>query len=157
MQEVTIDPDMLGKAHKQAKELGVVYRSVTQGFGNVAGFVGEHMAQKLYGGKLENTFKYDLILPDGRRMDVKTKRVKFKPIDSYECSISAYQIDYDCDGYIFVRVMHSLKSGWVLGDISKRDFKIKSVLHKTGERDPDNGFVFRSACYNVPIGELNPI
>ena len=36
------------------------------------------------------------------------------------------------------------KKGWVLGYISKDDFKKKSTFHKKGERD--GGFIFRHSC-----------
>ena len=99
-----------------------------------------------------NTFKYDLVLPDGKRIDVKTKRTGFEPKPDYDCSVSQFQIDYDCDGYIFVRVLRSYEKGWVLGYITKDDFKKKSTYHNKGERD--GGFIFRQSCFNIKISEL---
>ena len=77
LKEMDIDGDTVNIAHEKAKKLGVVSRSITKGEGNIVGFIGEHLAQSVYGGELINTFKYDLVLPDGRRIDVKTKRTGY--------------------------------------------------------------------------------
>ena len=152
MKEMIIDENVTSSAGKKADELGVVRKSITHGEGNVAGFIGEHLAQSTYGGEMVNTFKYDLVLPDGLRIAVKTKRTGVKPKTEYDCSVTDFQIDYDCDGYIFVRVLRNYEKGWVLGYISKDDFKKKSTFHKKGERD--GGFIFRHSCYNVKISDL---
>mgnify|MGYP003673265231 CR=1 FL=1 len=152
MKEFEIDKDIVCAAREKAEELGVVRRSITHGEGNVAGFIGEALAKNVYGGEMVNTFKYDLVLPDGKRIDVKTKRTGFEPKPDYDCSVSQFQIDYDCDGYIFVRVLRSYEKGWVLGYITKDDFKKKSTYHNKGERD--GGFIFRQSCFNIKISEL---
>ena len=140
MKEVDISDDLIKIARKKSKKLGVVQKSITHGEGNVAGFIGEHLAQSVYGGEMINTFKYDLVLPDGRRIDVKTKRTGVKPKTDYDCTVTDFQIDYDCDGYIFVRVLRNYEKGWVLGSISKEDFKKKSTFHEKGERE--GNFIF---------------
>ena len=152
MKEFIIDADILSTAQKKAEELGVIHKSITHGEGNVAGFIGESLAKNVYGGEIINTFKYDLVLPDGSRIDVKTKRTGFEPKPDYDCSVSDFQIDYDCDGYIFVRVLRNYEKGWVLGYMTKKDFKDKSTYHMKGERD--GSFIFRRSCYNIKISEL---
>ena len=92
MKEVIIDADTLSTAQKKAEELGVVRKSITHGEGNIAGFIGEYLAKNVYGGEIINTFKYDLVLPDGKRIDVKTKRTGFEPKLDYDCSVSDFQI-----------------------------------------------------------------
>ena len=52
MKELTIDDDITSAARKKAEELGVVRKSITHGEGNVAGFIGEHLAQSVYGGDM---------------------------------------------------------------------------------------------------------
>jgi hypothetical protein len=44
--------------------------------------------------------------------------------------------------------------GWYLGKITKDEFFKVATEHKKGEVDPDNGFVFRADCYNLPISML---
>ena len=99
-----------------------------------------------------NTFKYDLVLPDGRRIDVKTKRSTVVPKEHYDCTVTDFQIDYDCDGYIFVRVLRTYEKGWVLGYISKDDFKKNCIFKKRGERD--GKYTYKHSCYNVRIDDL---
>ena len=144
MKEVEVDSDIVKIAHEKAKKLGVVRRSITKGDGNFVGFIGEHLAQSVYGGELINTFKYDLVLPDGRRLDIKTKLTGYLP-----------KPDYDCDGYIFVRVLSDYQKGWVLGHISKKDFKDNSTYHKKG--DKEGNFVFKHSCYNIKISQLEEL
>jgi hypothetical protein len=152
MKEVEVDSDIVKIAHEKAKKLGVVKRSITKGDGNFVGFIGEHLAQSVYGGELINTFKYDLVLPDGRRLDIKTKLTGYLPKPDYDCSVTDFQIDYDCDGYIFVRVLSDYQKGWVLGHISKKDFKDNSTYHEKG--DKEGNFIFKHSCYNIKISQL---
>ena len=152
MKEISVSNEIIDIAREKAKELGNVRKSITAGGGNVAGFIGEHLAQSVYGGEMINTFKYDLVLPDGRRIDVKTKRSTVVPQEHYDCTVTDFQIDYDCDGYIFVRVLPTYEKGWVLGHISKDDFKKKSIFKKRGERD--GKFTYKHSCYNVKIDDL---
>jgi hypothetical protein len=155
MKEVEVDSDIVKIAHEKAKKLGVVRRSITKGDGNFVGFIGEHLAQSVYGGELINTFKYDLVLPDGRRLDIKTKLTGYLPKPDYDCSVTDFQIDYDCDGYIFVRVLSDYQKGWVLGHISKKDFKDNSTYHKKG--DKEGNFIFKHSCYNIKISQLEEL
>jgi|TARA_Y100000310_G_scaffold78174_1_gene74789 hypothetical protein len=154
MLELKVSNETLISARKKAEEMGVLRNSITKGQGNVAGFIGEELSQKVYGGKLDNTYQHDLVLEDGRRVDVKTKRTSVEPQESYDCSVSASQIDYDCDGYVFVRIKNDFSTAWMLGYISKEAFKEKSVFHKKGDIDKSNGFMFRMDCYNIKIKDL---
>jgi hypothetical protein len=142
-------------SREKGSELGHIHNSITRGGGNLAGFIGEYVAQSVYGGTLDNTYAYDLKLSDGRRMDVKTKRTSVEPKMDYLCTVSASQIDYDCDGYIFTRVLNSYSTCWVLGHISKADFLDKSTFRKGGTRDEKNGYLYRVDSYDVPISMLD--
>ena len=53
MIEVEITDEMLCAARKKAVEMGKLYKSITRGQGNLAGFIGEFIAQKVMGGKVE--------------------------------------------------------------------------------------------------------
>ena len=144
-------------SQKKGVELGPIHNSITRGAGNLAGFIGEYLAQSIYGGVLDNTYAYDLKLPDGRRMDVKTKITSVEPKMDYMCTVSAFQIDYDCDGYIFTRVLNSYSICWVLGHISKTLFLDKSTFHKKGTRDKNTTFIYRADSYDVPISVLDNV
>ena len=89
MIEVAVSATMLVEARDKAAEMGRLYNSIIRGAGNIAGFIGEDIAQQVLGGELNNTYDYDLVLPSGKTVDVKTKQTSVKPLETYECSIAA--------------------------------------------------------------------
>lgn len=145
---------MLLAARADAVQMGQLNNSITKGQGNVAGFVGERIAQAVLGGKLDNTYDYDLVLPNGKTVDVKTKQTSVEPKDYYDCSVAAFNTKQKCDYYAFVRVKNDLSVGWFLGIISKEDY-FKQARHlKKGDKDPSNNYTVRADCYNLAIREL---
>jgi hypothetical protein len=55
MIEINIDGPMLLEARDKAAAMGRLHNSFTNGGGNIAGFLGEAIAQKVLGGVLDNT------------------------------------------------------------------------------------------------------
>jgi hypothetical protein len=155
MEEVKITKTMLIDASKRAKELGILRNSISKGMGNVAGMLGEEIALKIMGGKLESNYDYDILLPDGTTTDVKTKLTTVKPLPKYSCSVSAYNIRQKCDSYTFVRVKKDLTVGWFLGSINKLDFFNEARFVEKGEIDPTNEYKARTSCFNCPISALS--
>ena len=155
MEEVKITKTMLIDASKRAKELGILRNSISRGMGNVAGMLGEEIALKIMGGKLESNYDYDILLPDGTTTDVKTKLTTVKPLPKYSCSVSAYNIRQKCDSYTFVRVKKDLTVGWFLGSINKLDFFNEARFVEKGEIDPTNEYKARTSCFNCPISALS--
>lgn len=135
--------------------MGRIHNSILNGGGNLAGFVGEFIAQKVMGGEIQNTFEYDLVLDDGTKVDVKSKQTSVKPKDYYDCSVSAFSKKQDCDRYAFVRVKKDLTTGWYLGSKSSKEYFEEARFLKKGEKDGDNGFTVRGDCYNLKISELD--
>jgi hypothetical protein len=152
--EVVITPAMLVEARDKAVEMGQLYNSITRGGGNIAGFLGEAIAQQVLGGSLKNTYDYDLVLDNGIKVDVKTKQTGYIPLESYDCSIAALNTKQDCDYYCFVRVKKDFSIGWYLGVYSKSDYINDAVFMKKGDIDPSNGYVVKSDCYNIKISQL---
>ncbi len=156
MIEVQITEDHLLSAKRKASSVGILQGSITGGMSNVVGALGEVIVAELLGAKEVNSKDYDLI--DGNiRIDVKTKRCNTKPLRHYDCSVAAHGTKQDCDSYVFVRILTSLKIAWVLGKIDKDIFYNKATRYKRGDFDPANGFVFKADCYNLPVSELNDI
>lgn len=137
-----------------AREMGVLRNSIETGRGSMAGFLGEIAAQRVYGGEISHTYEYDLILPDGRTADVKTKRTRTEPLDYYECSVADFNTRQRCDIYIFCRVHYDLTRAWVLGHYDKKKYMEDSRLLRRGEKDGDNGFIVRADCHNMRIDQL---
>jgi len=154
MIEVAVTPDMLVSARDKAVEMGKLKNSITNGAGNIAGFIGEDIAQHILGGRLINTFHYDLLLKNGTRLDVKTKQTSVKPLPSYSCSIASLNIEQDCDYYCFVRVKNDFSVGWYLGVYEKQQYLKDAVFLKKGCVDESNGYVVKSDCYNLAISQL---
>ena len=154
MIEVAVSAAMLVEARDKAAEMGRLYNSIIRGAGNIAGFIGEAIAQQVLGGKLNNTYDYDLVLPDGKTIDVKTKQTSVKPLVTYECSIAALNTTQECDYYAFVRVKNDFTVGWYLGVYDKKQYMEDAVFMKKGTVDPSNGYTVKSDCYNLKISEL---
>lgn len=154
MIEINIDGPMLIEARDKAAAMGRLRNSFTNGRGNIAGFLGEAIAQKVLGGVLDNTYDYDLVMVDGTKVDVKTKMTSVAPLLTYECSVAALNTSQECDFYCFVRVKKDLTVGWYLGVYSKANYINDAVFMQKGMTDPSNGYTVKSDCYNIPINKL---
>ena len=154
MIEIVISPAMLVEARDKAAEMGQLRNSIIRGAGNIAGFIGEAIAQQVLGGKLCNTYDYDLVLDDGTKVDVKTKQTGYVPLPSYDCSIAALNTKQDCNYYAFVRVKNDFSIGWYLGVYNKDQYMKDAVFMQKGTIDPSNGYTVKSDCYNIKIDQL---
>lgn len=154
IQEVQITPEMLLIAERKAVIQGELNNSIMRGGGTRSGYLGEMIVVSVLGGDLANTFDYDVVLDDGTKVDVKTKRTSSPPLPYYSCSVAKFNTSQKCDAYAFVRVKYDLSVGWFLGIIKKNDFFLKATEHNRGDYDPSNGFIFRADCYNLSIEEL---
>jgi hypothetical protein len=154
MIEVIVSAEMLVEARDKAAEMGKLRNSFTRGAGNMAGFIGEAIAQQVLGGALNNTFDYDLVIPNGTTIDVKTKQTSVKPLETYECSVAGLNTTQECDYYCFVRVKNDFTVGWYLGVYDKKQYMTDAVFMKKNTVDPSNGYTVKSDCYNLKISEL---
>lgn len=154
MIEIAISATMLVEARDKAAEMGRLRNSIINGAGNIAGFIGEAIAQQVLGGELSNTYDYDLVLPSGKTVDVKTKQTSVKPLESYECSIAALNTTQECDYYAFIRVKNDFTVGWYLGMYDKKQYMEDATFMKKGTVDASNGYTVKSDCFNLKISEL---
>lgn len=157
-----ISDTMLARAKKMARELPVLNNSITSGGGSLAGFIGEvaiaeYFRLRKWSVSHDNTYDYDLIVA-GKKIDVKTKRCTSPPKTSYECSLANFNTTQKCDIYMFTRVDEKAGKVYLLGWISKKDFKDKSIFHKKGETDSNivggKPFKFHADCWNIRIDLL---
>jgi len=154
MQLVIVSEDMKDNAKMKAAEMGTLNNSILKGDGNLIGFIGEELAQKVIGGRIQNSYDYDIILASGKTVDVKTKKTTVTPKDNYDCSVASYNTKQKCDYYCFVRVKDDLSCGWVLGVYDKKDYFKDAVFLKKGQIDPSNNFTVKADCYNIKINQL---
>jgi len=153
--EVKITQDMIDKAESKSQDMGVLNNSIRNGKGNLVGFLGEQVAVKIMGGSESNTYDYDIITSDGKKVDVKTKQTTVKPKPFYECSVAEFNTTQKCDMYVFVRVKNTLDVAWFLGVMDKEKYFHKARYLKKGDVDPSNNFVVRANCYNLKIEDLD--
>ena len=156
MIEIKLTKDIMGRAKKKAASVGILPGSITGSLSNVVGAIGEVIVGDVMDAEHVNTVHYDLV-KDGNRIDVKTKRCNTKPFPNYDCSVAAHGSNQDCDTYVFVRVKTDMTRAWILGSISKKQFLQQATRYSKGDIDPNNGFVFKADCYNLPISELSKI
>ena len=152
---VQISEEQIQLADAKARDMGLLKNSITRGEGSLVGFLGEILVVKHFGGVIENTYDYDVII-NGRKIDVKTKRTTVVPLDTYLATVAGYNTRQACDSYYFVRIDLSKKEGYLLGGLSKSAFFRKATFYKKGELDPSShlGWTFTADCYNVEIRNL---
>lgn len=156
MVEIEVTPEQISYAKKAAKDMGPLTNSITNGQGNIAGFLGEKIVADYFGYEINNTYDYDLLNGE-EKIDVKTKRTGFKPQSYYDCSIAAYNLQQQCDSYIFVRVLNDFSKAWILGKKSKVDYFKEARLLKKGSTDGSNNFTVKADCYNLKIQDLEAV
>ena len=150
-----ITDEMVMEARHRMLDMGLLQHSILNGGGTLAGFIGEQVALQVMGGKWLNTYDYDIMLDNGKTVDVKTKQTSVPPLNHYECSVAKLNTKQKCDMYAFVRVKKDLSTAWFLGSKDKIEYFDKAVFKKKGDKDGDNNFVIRSDCYNMSITELD--
>ena len=153
--EVLISDEIVNKAQAKSNELGLLNNSIREGKGNLVGFIGEFLVADYFGGEVSNTYDYDLIIK-GKKIDIKTKETTVAPKSHYFCTVADYNTKQKCDSYYFVRVTKDLKTGYLLGGLTKDAFYRKARFYRRNDFDPtsNQGWVFTADCYNVPISEL---
>ena len=108
------------------------------------------------GAEIKNMRDYDIIC-NGETIDVKCKPNSDKePQPYWNASIPAYQLKIqDCHGYIFARINRDMTTVWILGIISKKDFKMWCKYAKEGSNDGKWQWAVNS--YYVKLNKLRPI
>ena len=157
MIKIIITEQDIKQAKKLSEEMGSLKNSITEGDGNICGFIGEIIVANYIGGKHENSYDYDIIGPNGHKIDVKTKRTNFEPKEFYECSIAKLNTRQKCDFYIFTRILNDMSVGWILGCKHKEEYFNQANFMKAGQVDSSNNFTVKSDCYNLRISDLNNI
>lgn len=149
-------------ARKRAIQLGTLHKSFTRGRGNELGMQGEYaVAAHIGATPALDTYDYDLVSPEGIRVEVKSKGTtrKDEPLDHYMVSVATANTSQGCDVYFFTRVIVTksklpLGAVWVLGYMPRQEFYSRAVFYAKGDTDPDNGYRVHQDCWNVPISDL---
>jgi len=148
---------MIESCKEKAKNIGKLKNSITSGEGNLSGILGEYIVhQHLPNSLWKNTYDYDLI-EDGKKIDIKTKRSKYEPLEFYDVAIAETSLHQDCDEYIFVTILNDMSKAWIVGGMKHKKYFEKARYMKKGEIDPSNNFTVKANCYNLQIKELEEI
>jgi hypothetical protein len=149
-----ITDSMFQNASLKAAALGVRPNSITSGQGNIVGFLGEEVARLALDGIEKNSFEHDMLLQDGRSIEVKTQKLKYEPKPHFTCYVSAFNPRQVCDYYCFVGVDASYKKGWYLGVYPKREYMQKATFLKAGDNYPGSVHKVKANCYTMKLGDL---
>ena len=163
MIEMNITGKDINSALNMSIDLGKLNNSITNGFGNFVGFIGECCFMRFLESRnikhdYAGNYQYDILIHPNLKIDVKTKRCKSKPRDYYEVSIANYNTAQQCTHYVFVRVSILELKCWLLGYHDKTTYFDKAVYKKKGETDSNmvNGSQFKihADCWNMAISNL---
>ena len=174
MIKIEVTQEMIDSAISKAESLGWIRDSITQGGGNLAGYLGEeavacHLgAQIVSNDRGREKYNYDLVLPDGRRMEVKTKRRTVAPRSHYDVSVAKTSGHQRPDLYAFVSLeferatkshpkkYYGLRNAWLCGYMSAKVFWEGAEFWKSGRIDTSNNFKTHVDMYNMTISDISP-
>lgn len=149
------------EAERRATEVGCNARTIVDAAaGSSAGFLGELLFAEAVGGRIvERHPDYDVVMPRGLRVEVKTTRCKTTPRANHEAMVFWPSAAHDCDAYGFVRVPYDLSGGWLIGWLPKLMFLHRATFHPKGEHQPRRlaDFVVSADYYGVDYSRLFPL
>jgi hypothetical protein len=156
--EFNIPDWMYAEAISRSNQLKILNNSITNGEGNVAGYIGQQAFVQLFDGKDVDTFDYDILHPELGRVEVKTKRQNVNYVNlNFEGSIADYNPNQNYDYVAFFRVNIDQKKGWFCGFTSKEGFDMLSRKMCKGKTDTEssNNFEVKADCRNIYYNQLS--
>ena len=159
IQRVQVTKKQQERARRRARMLGRLRNSITNGRSNYWGMLGEEVVTDFIKGDLADTRDYDVVAPNGARLEVKTKKTNTKamPKPFFECSVCDHNTNQQCDAYVFVRVSTLAPVAFVCGALSRSDFYRLARRFRKGDRDSSNRYVVTENCHNVNMSQLKPL
>ena len=149
------------QARSEAKQMGVLYKSITRGAGNEIGMMGEILVQELVGGeRVGKTMPaYDIVLSNKITIDVKTSRAIGPPEPHYVARVYGSEDNKEklcskCDVYYFVRCNQQMTLATIVGWMPAREFIERALFLPKGNVNPDDGKLSFADEYTLPISEL---
>ena len=156
MIKLEITPGQIERA-KNLYSFNALKNSIKSGEGNLTGAIGEIVAFDYYEqqDKLvihSGDFNFDLLI-DGSKIEVKTMECNTPPKDHYECNVSLFNAEQDCDYYLFVDVDSNHSTAFIKGYVSKERFKKIRQLKKQGEKN--GSFEYKCDTFVVLNNQLS--
>jgi hypothetical protein len=151
------------QARSEAKKMGVLRGSISRGRGNEIGMLGEIVVQREVGGSRvgDLNYSYDITLPNGLTIDVKTTKASGVPQPHYAARIygaesSKEKLCTKCNVYYFVRCNQQMTLAVIVGWLPARQFIERAIFLPKGSVDPNDGKLSFADEFVLPISELNP-
>ena len=147
-EEATIRGDKIPKNIKN---------SILNGGGIYTGAIGEVVFRHLVSGTESGgreVYHFDVLLPNGKLCEVKSKKRAVPPMSHYECSVANFNAKQECDYYVFTSALDDYSKHWILGYLPKDEFKKVASCRKEGDYDPSNRQTCSADCWNVKINQL---
>tara|TARA_R110002012_G_scaffold68704_1_gene178363 strand:- start:136 stop:681 length:546 start_codon:yes stop_codon:yes gene_type:complete len=172
MIKLPFNEQMIISAKAKAESLGSINNSILSGAGNIAGYLGEEaLAAYISADIVSNNrgldkYNHDLLLEDGHRVEVKTKRRTVAPKPHYDVSIAETSRHQKPDIYAFISLefqrctkshpkkYYGLKNIWLCGFMGACDYWEMAKLWKSGQIDSRNNFKTHVNMYNLEIKDL---
>lgn len=155
MMKIKVSQQNIAAMNARAEKFKVDKNTIYN-YGHKYGFLCEQIFLDNFGGQLIDNNNYDILMPNGAKIDIKTKKCRMEPLPHYNCGVYEYQINKsECNTYVFFRCQEDMSYVWILGAISKEDFLKQATLTLKGERD--GRFVAPRNTYNILISELKNV
>jgi hypothetical protein len=156
MIKIQITPGQIERA-KKLYSFNTLKNSIKEGEGNLIGAIGEIVAYDYYKSHDKivihsGDLNFDLLI-DGSKIEVKTMEHNAPPRDEYECNLSLFNSEQQCDYYLFVDVNSSHSTAYIKGYVSKQRFKKIRQLRLKGEMH--GSFQYRCDTFIVLNGQLS--
>jgi len=144
------------EAKDAAEELGNLPTSISCGKGNFIGMLGQIIVRDYINGvNTDDEHNYDVISPDGLRVEVKTSGTFHTDLKSdYWNRVNCKNLRQRCNVYAFCAINEKTMDVWICGYMWKEDFMAMSTLFKAGFKVPNTGVIMRAPSMNVQTSEL---
>jgi len=156
--EFNIPDWMYAEAISKSNQLRILNNSITNGEGNVAGYIGQLAFIQLFDGQDADTFDYDVLHPDLGKVEVKTKRQNVNYVNlNFEGSIADYNPNQEYDHVAFFRVNVNEKKGWFCGFTTKDGFDklSRNMCKGKVDKESSNSFEVKADCRNIYYSQLS--
>jgi len=172
MISLPFNKEMIERAKVKAYSLGSINNSILKGAGNIAGYLGEEALAPYINAEIVSNnrgldkYNHDLLLEDGHRIEVKTKRRTVAPMPYYDVSVAKTSKHQQPDIYAFISLQferatsnhpkkyYGLKRVWLCGFMGAYDYWDAAKLWKSGQIDKRNNFKTHVDMYNLAIEDL---
>ena len=158
---INVTENQLQRA-KNLYEFKVLNNSLSKGEGYLIGAIGEIAVFDYYTNKGKKVFhaqdfQYDLLI-ENYKIECKTQSSNYTPKSNYDCKISTFNDNQNCDYYFFIHVLKDFSKVWIKGVLSKKDLNELRVLKKKGDRcDVYEKFIFPEDTWIVKTNQLKKI